>query len=109
MVVRYGGDEFAVVFWDAEEQRVPGSEHPREPMALATRFCSAIAQHSFECLGSDAPGPVTISGGLACFPRHGTAREQLLAAADEALLSAKRTGKNRIHLAGRTEAQPPPS
>jgi two-component system cell cycle response regulator len=106
IVVRYGGDEFAVVFWDAEKQRVPGSEHPQEPIELATRFCQAIAQHDFECLGSDAPGPVTISGGLACFPWHGNTRERLIAAADEALLTAKRTGKNRIHLAGKADEEP---
>ena len=56
IVSRYGGDEFAVVFWDAEKQRVPGSEHPHEPIELATRFCKAIALHQFQCLGSDAPG-----------------------------------------------------
>jgi diguanylate cyclase (GGDEF)-like protein len=105
VVVRYGGDEFAVVFWDAEKQRVPGSEHPREPMALATRFCKAIAEHDFECLGSAAPGPVTISGGLACFPWNGRTREVLMAAADEALLAAKRTGKNCIHLAGSSDEE----
>jgi len=108
IVVRYGGDEFAVVFWDAEKQRVPGSEHPREPMQLATRFCKAIAQHDFQCLGADAPGPVTISGGLACFPWNGRTREQLMSAADEALLTAKRTGKNRIHLAGKADAESSP-
>ena len=108
VVVRYGGDEFAVVFWDAEGPRVRGSEHPREPIQLATRFCKAIAQHNFECLGADAPGPVTISGGLACFPHHGGDRAQLLAAADEALLAAKRTGKNRIRLAGKNSENSPP-
>lgn len=100
VVVRYGGDEFAVVFWDAEKQRVPGSEHPREPIELATRFCRAMAEHDFRCLGAQAPGPVTISGGLACFPWNGTTRAELIAAADQALLTAKHTGKNRIHLAG---------
>ena len=106
VVVRYGGDEFAVVFWDAERQRVPGSEHPQEPMELATRFCKAIAQHDFQCLGSGAPGPVTISGGLACFPWNGNSRDQLMNAADEALLTAKRTGKNQIHLAGKADGSP---
>lgn len=105
IVVRYGGDEFAVVFWDAEKQRVPGSEHPHEPIELATRFCNAIAQHEFQCLGSDAPGPVTISGGLASFPWNGNTREQLMSAADKALLKAKRTGKNQIHLAGKKDEE----
>ena len=110
VVARYGGDEFAVVFWDAEKQRVPGSEHPHEPIELAARFCKAAAEHDFSCLGVAAPGPVTISGGLACFPWHGGTRPQLIAAADEALLRAKRTGKNCIHLAGAEEpAESPPA
>lgn len=108
IVTRFGGDEFVVVFWDSEKPRQPGSEHPREPIALAERFCQAIADHSFQCLGDRAPGPVTISGGLACFPWNGTTREQLLKAADDALLAAKRTGKNRMQLAGgaRQDAAP---
>lgn len=100
IVARHGGDEFAVIFWDAGQARVPGSEHPREPIALAERFQQAIADHPFQFLGPDRPGPVTISGGLACFPWHGHDATTLLKAADDALLEAKRTGKNRIRLAG---------
>lgn len=100
IVARFGGDEFAIVFWDAEKPRVPGSQHPRQPTELAQRFCKAIADHDFKCLGADAPGPVTISGGLACYPWSGTTREQLILAADQALLTAKQTGKNRLVLAG---------
>ena len=109
IVARYGGDEFAVIFWDAEEPRVPGSQHPQEPMVLSERFCKAISEHHFEFLGADAPGPVTISGGLACFPWNGNTRPLLLAAADEALLEAKRSGKNRILLAGRPETSDTPT
>ncbi len=100
LVARFGGDEFVVVFWDADKPRIPGSKHPTEPVALAKRFCREIREHHFQCLGPDAPGPVTISGGLASFPRDGEESERLIAAADQALLTAKRTGKNRIELAG---------
>jgi len=99
VVARYGGDEFAVIFWDAEKPRVPGSQHPNEPVALADRFRDVIRKHAFKCLGPEAPGPITISGGLACFPWDGKTPTELLRAADEALLAAKRTGKNRIALA----------
>jgi diguanylate cyclase (GGDEF)-like protein len=99
VVARYGGDEFAVILCDAEEPRVPGSQHPTDPMALAERFCSVIRGHAFRCLGPDAPGPVTISGGLACFPWDGHTAGEIVRAADEALLSAKRSGKNHIVLA----------
>jgi diguanylate cyclase (GGDEF)-like protein len=99
IVARYGGDEFAIMFWDAEKARVPGSRHPVDPLAFAERFCQTIRTHSFRCLGPNAPGEVTVSGGLATFPWDGTTREQLMRAADAALLEAKRTGKNRIKLA----------
>lgn len=99
IVARYGGDEFAVIFWDAEKPRVLGSQHPSDPMAVADRFRAAMRAHDFKCLGPRAPGPVTISGGLACFPWDGKTRAEILRAADEALLAAKRTGKNRLALA----------
>lgn len=102
VVARYGGDEFAVLFADTEPARVPGSRHPRAPIELAERFRRTIASHAFTCLGPDAPGPVTISGGLACFPWDGADRVAVLRAADEALLCAKRTGKNRIELTGQS-------
>ncbi|MBU0641001.1 MAG: diguanylate cyclase [Planctomycetes bacterium] len=99
VVTRYGGDEFAVIFWDAEKPRVPGSRHPTEPVVLAERFREATRLHEFKCLGENAPGRVTISGGLASFPWNGATREELLRAADDALRAAKRTGKNQIVLA----------
>lgn len=105
VVARYGGDEFAVIFWDAEQPRVPGSQHPTDPMAVAERFRAVIGEHAFKCLGSGAPGPVTISGGLACFPWDGKTRGELLRAADEALLGAKRGGKNHIALTEAASAQ----
>lgn len=100
LLARYGGDEFVVVFREDERPRVPGSRHPSEPVALTARFQRALGDHPFKCLGADAPGQVTISGGLASFPWNGTDAEQLLLAADQALLAAKRSGRNRIELAG---------
>ncbi len=109
VVARYGGDEFGIVLWDAEKPRVPGSQHPSEPMALADRFRHAIHQHSFRCLGPEAPGPVTISGGLACFPWDGKTCDDIVRSADEALLAAKRTGKNQIVLANGSSSQQAPA
>ncbi len=110
VVARFGGDEFAVIFWDADGPRVPGSHHPTEPVELTERFRRTIEAHDFRCLGEHAPGPVTISGGLASYPWNGTTTDELIRAADAALLEAKRTGKNRIRLAGGSlEPQPPPA
>lgn len=107
VVARYGGDEFAVILWDAEKPRVPGSQHPSSARDVAERFSTVLAEHRFECLGPDAPQPVTISGGLASFPWDGRDAGELLRAADDALLHAKRTGKNRVQLAGTAEQKAP--
>ncbi len=96
MVVRFGGDEYAVVFWDADEPRVAGSEHLTDPLTVVDRFRDALLTHPFESLGPDARGRLTISGGLATYPwEAGNARE-LIRRADAALIAAKRQGKNRI-------------
>lgn len=108
LLARYGGDEFAVVFWDAQQPRVAGSVHPTEPAALVERFSRALREHQFACLGAGAPGTVTISGGLASFPWDGANRQELLRAADEALLLAKRAGKNRILLTSEAGRSDPP-
>jgi PleD family two-component response regulator len=47
---------------------------------------------------------LTISGGLASFPRDGRTIEQLFQQADKALLEAKRSGKNRIYLVGKPQS-----
>lgn len=99
IVARFGGDEFAVVFWDAEEPRLPGSTHPTAPTVLADRFHRVLNAHRFKCLGPHAPASVTISGGLASFPWDGRTTSEMVRAAEGALRAAKKIGKNRIQLA----------
>lgn len=95
-VCRLGGDEFAVIFYDASGERKPGSKHPENITQLATRFQKEIAEHHFPKLGPDAPGRLTISGGLATFPWDALDAKSLFEHADHALLAAKRSGKNAI-------------
>ncbi|MBN1341881.1 MAG: GGDEF domain-containing protein [Phycisphaerae bacterium] len=96
VVARYGGDEFAVVFWDADQPRVAGSQHPTDPLSIIDRFRDALLNHRFAGLGRHARGRLTISGGLATFPWEATDAASLVAGADAALLTAKRQGKNRV-------------
>jgi len=105
VVARYGGDEFAVAFWDAEQPRVSGSKHPDDAMVLLRRFTEALSAHKFESLKHCGFYQLTVSGGLASFPWDGQTAVELLSRADEALLQAKRAGKNRIFRIG----QEPPS
>jgi len=96
VVARIGGDEFAVIFWDAEEKRRPHSEHPQIMRNAAQRFQRAIHEHRFPKLLDEAPGTLTISGGLASFPWDGRTPDELLERADAMAMQSKRQGKNAI-------------
>lgn len=117
IVGRIGGDEFAVVFWDKagepagksseskvaqllSERRYANVEHPREAFFMAERFRREISLAEFSFLGTEGKGSLTISGGLVSFPNDGLTVEELFARADEAMLEAKHSGKNRIYLVG---------
>jgi len=101
LVARIGGDEFAVLFWDADPPRSPNSKPLESFVDLAERFRQAVRGHSFSFLGPDAKGTLSISGGLANFPADGHTCLDLLRAADAGLRLAKRQGKDRIYLAGK--------
>lgn len=100
LVARYGGDEFVVVLWDAEEPRVAGSKHPTDVLSVLRRIRKALESHAFPKLGPAGKGCITISGGLATFPWDAADAQGLLNKADEALRAAKQAGRNRIYLVG---------
>ena len=113
VVGRIGGDEFAVVFWDDPKLRSAGSqserrstsaEHPKEAIFIAERFRRELGKAELHLLGEEGKGVLTISGGLASFPRDGSSCQQLFQQADKALLEAKRSGKNRIYLVGKPKS-----
>lgn len=103
IVARYGGDEFAVVFWDSDGPRAPGSKHPQAALSVLSRVKKALVSQQFSSLGLTGKGQLTISGGLATYPWDGNTRKELIKRADDALLAAKRAGKNRIFLIGETD------
>jgi len=109
VVGRVGGDEFAVVFWDdpyrtdshvERDRRSADTDHPSEVIFVAKRFQKEFGDAELPLLGPEAQGVLTISGGLASFPRDGSTIQDLFKRADMALLDAKRSGKNRIYLVG---------
>ena len=127
VVGRIGGDEFAVVFWDSTlgrltaepqskplgapaegtERRSARADHPKEAIFIAKRFVRELEKSEFSALGELGPegkGILTISGGLASFPRDGSTIQELFQQADRALLEAKRSGKNRIYLVGKPQS-----
>lgn len=99
-ICRIGGDEFAVIFYEPEGPRDQHSRHPTHFADVAERFQRAIVEQRFPRLGIDAPGRLTISGGLATFPWDGATPEDLLRKADQLALESKRSGKNGITLGG---------
>lgn len=96
VVARIGGDEFAVIFWDAGEQRRPNSKHPDDVLNAAKRFQRAVVEHRFPKLLDKAAGNLTISGGLAGFPWDGRTPEELIEFADAMAMRSKQQGKNAI-------------
>jgi diguanylate cyclase (GGDEF)-like protein len=109
VVGRIGGDEFAVVFWDdphgtaaevERDRRSATADHPSEAILVAKRFQKEFGNADLRLLGPEGQGVLTISGGLASFPRDGSTVQELIARADLALREAKGSGKNRIYLVG---------
>ena len=87
---RYGGEELVVLLPSTEsEGGVPVAERIRE----------SIENHIFE-EGSHQLR-ITVSIGLASYPQHAANPKDLLSAADTALYTAKKTGKNRVVISGK--------
>ena len=97
-VCRIGGDEFAVIFADPEGPRETGSTPPETVEQIARRFQDQICAMKFPKLAAEAPGPLTISAGLATYPWDGHDPASLLKHADELALASKRRGKNVMTL-----------
>ncbi len=90
---RLGGEEFGILLRDAT---LAGAENAAE------RFRAAL--ESLE-IDHDPPLPVTASFGVAGIRGENASTAQWLAAADEALYAAKRSGRNRCCTARQGEAE----
>ncbi len=77
---RYGGDEFALVLPEAGEEAAA---------QVAARICERLA--------NDGQVPaITVSAGLAVYPKDGSTIEKLLGAADRALYAMKARGDKKF-------------
>jgi diguanylate cyclase (GGDEF)-like protein len=80
-VARYGGEEFAVLLPETE---IPGA------LEVAERIRKRVASEQFP------ERAITLSIGVAEFPRDGDRAEMVIAVADAALYEAKRAGRNQV-------------
>lgn len=83
VVARLGGDEFAVLMPDANETQAT---------QLAERIIRTVSQLPFRFEQQNLR--LTTSLGIALYPQHGSATEELVARADAAMYQAKDAGKN---------------
>jgi diguanylate cyclase (GGDEF)-like protein len=80
VAARVGGEEFAILLPDSDER---GAHVAAERMRRAIRETFA-----------DDTLPLTISFGIASFPRHGDNTDDLMESADQALYTAKEIGRD---------------
>ncbi len=81
---RLGGDEFLIVM---------EGTHRTEALPAASKLLEAIAQ---PVILSGESVSTSASFGVSLYPEHGCSPEELVSAADQALYTSKRQGKNQI-------------
>ena len=86
VVCRYGGEELAVILSETNEKGA---------LIVAERIRRTVAE-SLTATPQGDTIQVTVSVGLAAFPRDGDTPVQIIKAADEALYAAKQEGRNLV-------------
>jgi diguanylate cyclase (GGDEF)-like protein len=89
-VARYGGEEFLLVL-------------PETPLEGASEVSERIRDHL--ATTEFGGGRITLSMGIAEFPAHGDSSEAVIASADAAMYQAKRAGRDRVAIAGRSDSR----
>ena len=85
IICRYGGEEFLLV--------IAGCSHEtayQRANEIRKKCAGLVIEHD------NRPLRVTMSFGVATYPTHGQAAEQVIIRADQALYRSKETGRNRV-------------
>ncbi len=90
-VARYGGDEFTVILPEASE---------REAVAVGRRIMKAIGMHEFQSPEHKDIGSISVTIGIASFPKDAAEGQDLVAKADRAMYAGKSAGKNCLCIFG---------
>ena len=96
-VVRYGGEEFAVLMATADSDVA---------FEQADRIRAELEKTPFVVPGQAEPIRVTISGGVATYPQDGQTFTDLIAVADAGLYHAKENGRNQVSASRQVELRP---
>jgi diguanylate cyclase (GGDEF)-like protein len=86
IVCRYGGEEFAVILPNTED----------EAMQVAERVREAVEAFGFEGDKNEPAVKKTVSIGVAIYPNHCESDLELIDCADKALNRAKDSGRNKV-------------
>ena len=90
-VARYGGEEFILVLPEIA---------PKDGVKAAERIRKKVVKEKFA--GDGEPRGVTVSVGVASYPKDGDDPQAIIGHADAALYKAKESGRNQVVLAGGT-------
>ncbi|HEY6136236.1 MAG TPA: GGDEF domain-containing protein [Thermoanaerobaculia bacterium] len=88
-VVRFGGDEFCIILPQTDQEQA---------VAVANRVRKSIIGAPFR-LDPDIEVSITASFGIATYPTHGIAKDDLVRQADLAMYRVKSTTKNAVGVA----------
>lgn len=84
-VARFGGEEFAIIELETDEDGA---------LSSAERLRAALEASPCAVPGIAGGLAITLSAGVAVYPKHGDGSESLIRAADRALYEAKALGRN---------------
>ena len=90
-VARYGGEEFILLLPEIG---------PKDGVKAAERIRKKVVKENFA--GDGEPIKVTVSVGVASYPKDGDNPQAIIRLADAALYQAKESGRNQVVLAGKT-------
>ncbi len=86
-VARYGGDEFTVILPEISD---------KEALAVCRRIMSSIEQCEFQSFDKENIGPLSVTIGIASFPKNAKDSNELVEKADQAMYAGKKAGKKCI-------------
>jgi diguanylate cyclase (GGDEF)-like protein len=87
LIARYGGEEFVVILPDTELEGA---------LAAGENIRRGVSDEKFPGEEKQPSGDLTMTLGLACYPRDAQSATDLIEAADKALYEGKRTGRNKV-------------